>query len=132
MDELIKKEILKLKISQPGMLIVALACIILPFSKLFDFAVLGGRKSIALLIIFVLIGLWSLLRTRVVYMYDVAIFAKFFEDSKMLTFFKLDENCTSGLYSVEETNACKEKYESIIRQLHALLVFFREIGRAHV
>ena len=125
MDTFIRKEILKLKISQPGMLIVALACVVLPFFKPFDFAVLGGRKSIALLIIFVLIGLWSLLRTRVVYIYNVVIFAKYSEDSKTPIFFKLDENCTSGIYSAEETNAYKEKYESIIRQLHALLVFFR-------
>lgn len=110
-------------ITQPVLLIVALACVVLPFFKPFDSAALVGCKSIPLLIIIVLIGLWSLLRTRVVYMYNVAIYAKFFEDSKIQSFFELDATCTSGRYSKEETNTFKEKYESIIRQLHILLVF---------
>lgn len=127
MDKLIKKKITKLRISQPALLILSLCCAALPFFKPFDFSILMGRGAFALrglsFFIFLLSILLSVLWTRVIYKYRLAIFIRFFEDAKIPRFLKIDANCAEKLYSEEEASAYKEKYENINKQLARINVF---------
>ena len=110
MDKLVKKEVITLYVSQVVIILVALACAMLPLFK--DFSSLEGLKAIiGLFVIACIVGLniWFVAK-RFFGLYAV-IPTRIAWDWMSSVFFKIDENYKKGYFSEEETEQCKKRYK---------------------
>ena len=116
MDKLVKKEVLTVYISQFALIAVALFCCIVPLFSASPY--LTGGKAISGLCI-----LASIFVVNIFYMTTQ------FKGNKSLLpekiafecwhemFFRIDENCNKGLFSKEDTEKCKQKYNNVLKWL---------------
>ena len=116
MDKLVKKEVLTVYISQFTLIIVALFCCLVPLFS--DFLYQTGWKAISGLFL-----LESIFVVNIVYMTTQ------FQGNKSLLpgkialecmgemFFRIDENCNKGLFSKEDTEKCKQRYNNVLKWL---------------
>lgn len=116
MDKLIKKEVLTVFISQYLMIFVALFCCWVPLVS--DSTYLNGWKAILGLCI-----LASIFITNIFYMtsqfkgYLSVLPGKIAHECMNEMLYKMDENCNKGLFSKEETEKCKQRYNNTLKWL---------------
>jgi len=116
MDKLVKKEVLTVYISQFAMIIVALFCCLVPLFS--DSLYLTGWKAISGLCI-----LASIFVINIVYMTTQFQGKKSLLPGKIALecmgemFFRIDENCNKGLFSKEDTEKCKQRYNNTLKWL---------------
>lgn len=116
MDKLVKKEVLTVYISQFAMIIVALFCCLVPLFS--DSLYLTGWKAISGLCI-----LASIFVINIVYMTTQFQGKKSLLPGKIALecmgemFFRIDENCNKGLFSKEDTENCKHRYNNVLKWL---------------
>ena len=116
MDKLVKKEVLTVYISQFELIAVALFCCLVPLFS--DSLNLTGGKAIT--------GLCTLASIFVV---NIFFMTTQFQGKKSLLpgkialecmgemFFRIYENCNKGLFSKEETENCKQRYNNVLKWL---------------
>ena len=116
MDKFVKKEVLTVYISQFAMIAVALFCCLAPLIS--NSAYLSGCKAISGLFL-----LESIFVVNIVYMTTQ------FQGNKSLLpgkialecmgemFFRIDENCNKVLFSKEDTEKCKQRYNNVLKWL---------------
>ena len=116
MDKLVKKEVLTVYISQFAMIAVALFCCIVPLFS--ESAYLTGWKAISGLCI-----LGSIFFVNIFYMTT-----QFKGNQSLLPckialecfpemIYRMDENCNKGLFSKDETEKCKDRYNNTLKWL---------------
>ena len=116
MDKLVKKEVLTVYISQFAMIAVALFCCIVPLFS--ESAYLTGWKAISGLCI-----LGSIFFVNIFYMTTQFKGKKSLLPGKIALecmgemFFRIDENCNKGLFSKEDTENCKQRYNNVLKWL---------------
>ena len=116
MDKLVKKEVLTVYISQFALIAVALFCCIVPLFS--ESPYLTGWKAIS--------GLCILASVFVV---NIFYMTTQFKGNKSLLpgkialecmgemFYRIDENCNKGLFSKEDTEKCKQRYNNTLKWL---------------
>ena len=116
MDKLVKKEVLTVYISQFAMIAVALFCCLVPLFS--DFLYLTDWKAISGLCI-----LASIFVVNIFYMTTQFQGKKSLLPGKIALecmgemFFRIDENCNKGLFSNEDTENCKQRYNNVLKWL---------------
>lgn len=116
MDKLVKKEVLTVYISQFALIAVALFYCIVPLFS--ESPYLTGWKAIS--------GLCILASVFVV---NIFYMTTQFKGNKSLLpgkialecmgemFYRIDENCNKGLFSKEDTEKCKQRYNNVLKWL---------------
>ncbi len=116
MDKLVKKEVLTVYISQIALIAVSLFCCIVPLFS--DSLYLTGWKAISGLCI-----LASIFVVNIFYMTTQFQGKKSLLPGKIALecmgeiFFRIDENCNKGLFSKEDTDKCKQRYNNTLKWL---------------
>ena len=116
MDKLVKKEVLTVYISQFAMIAVALFCCIVPLFS--ESPYLTGWKAITGLCI-----LASVFIANIVYLttqfkgYQSILPCKIALECFPKMIYRMDENCTKGLFSKDETEKCKQRYSNTLKWL---------------
>ena len=116
MDKLVKKVVLTVYISQFALIIVAVFCCSVPLFS--DSQYLTGWKAISGLCI-----LASIFVVNIFYMTTQFQGKKSLLPGKIALecmgemFFRIDENCNKGLFSKEDTENCKQRYNNVLKWL---------------
>ena len=108
MDKLIKKEVIKLYISQSLFLLISIFCACVPL--FYDSVSLTGYKTLAGLFIFAAIIIFEIIfLTTWFYGLHVKLPAKLCLEAMIPTLYEIDDNFNKGLFSEEETRKCKDR-----------------------
>jgi len=116
MDKLVKKEVLTVYISQFAMIIVALFCCLVPFFS--DSLYLTGWKAISGLCILASVFVANIFYMTTQFQGKKSLLpGKFALECMGEMFFRIDENCNKGLFSKEDTEKCKQRYNNTLKWL---------------
>ena len=122
MDKLIKKEVIKLYVSQILLLISSVFCSSVPlFSEtlsFYNYNALIGILIFAAVIIFEIIFIRTWFYGR-----NANLPGKYCLESLPGTMYKIDANLNKGLFSEEETEKCKERYRNTLDWLSSMIIF---------
>ena len=122
MDKLIKKEVIKLFVSQLLLLLVSVGCTLIPLFS--DSIGLIGYKALAGLLIFAVIIVFEIIFiTTWFYGLNANLPAKFCLESMNQVLFEAEENFKRGLFSEEETNQFKERFSNTMEWLNKIVRF---------
>ena len=122
MDKLIKKEVIKLYISQSLFLLISIFCACVPL--FFDSVSLTGYKALAGLFIFAAIIIFEIIfLTTWFYGLHVKLPAKLCLEAMIPTLYEIDDNFNKGLFSEEETRKCKDRYMNTMDWLNRMVLF---------
>ena len=122
MDKLIKKEVIKLYVSQILLLIVSVGCSCLPlFSDsigLNCYKALAGLLLLAAIIVFeiIFISTWF-------YGLNANLPAKYCLESMNQVLFEAEDNFRRGQFTEEETNQFKERFRTTMEWLNKIIQF---------
>lgn len=116
MDKLVKKEVLTVYISQFAILIVALCCFWLPL--FYDSPIMTRWKAISGFFILAGIFLANIFYITTLFSKQHRILpAKLALEAFSEMLYKMDDNCNKGLFSKEETDKCKQRYNTTLEWL---------------
>ena len=116
MDKLVKKEVLTVYISQFAMIIVALFCCLVPLFS--DSLYLTGWKAISGLCILASVFVANIFYMTTQFQGKKSLLpGKFALECMGEMFFRVDENCNKGLFSKEDTEKCKQRYNNTLKWL---------------
>lgn len=116
MDKLVKKEVLTVYISQFAMIIVALFCCLVPLFS--DSLYLSGWKAISGLCILASVFVANIFYMTTQFQGKKSLLpGKFALECMGEMFFRIDENCNKGLFSKEDTEKCKQRYNNTLKWL---------------
>ena len=116
MDKLVKKEVLTVYISQFAMIAVALFCCIVPLFS--ESAYLTGWKAISGLCILGSIFVINIFYITIKFRgYQSVLPCKYALEFMPEMLFRIDENCDKGLFSKEDTEKCKQRYNNTLNWL---------------
>ena len=116
MDKLVKKEVLTVYISQFTLIIVALFCCLVPLFS--DSLYLTGWKAISGLCILASIFVVNIFYMTAQFQGKKSILpGKIALECMGEMFFRIDENCNKGLFSKEDTENCKQRYNNVLKWL---------------
>lgn len=116
MDKLVKKEVLTVYISQFSMIIVALFCCLVPLFS--DSLYLTGWKAISGLCILASVFVANIFYMTTQFQGKKSLLpGKFALECMGEMFFRIDENCNKGLFSKEDTEKCKQRYNNTLKWL---------------
>ncbi len=116
MDKLVKKEVLTVYISQFAMIIVALFCCLVPLFS--DSLYLTGWKAISGLCILASVFVANIFYMTTQFQGKKSLLpGKFALECMGEMFFRIDENCNKGLFSKEDTEKCKQRYNNTLKWL---------------
>ncbi len=122
MDKLIRKEVIKLYISQILFLLVSLGCACLPLFS--DSLGLTGYKELAGLLFLVAIIVCEIIFiTTWFYGLNAKLPAKFCLEAMPRTLYEIDDNLNKGYFSDEETEKCKERFMCTMDWLNKMVIF---------
>ena len=122
MDKLIKKEVIKLYVSQILLLLVSVGCACVPLIS--DSIGLTGYKALASLLLFASIIIFEIIFI-ITWFYGLHanLPAKFCLESMNQVFFEAEDNYNRGLFSEEETNQFKERFRNTLEWLTRIVRF---------
>ena len=122
MDKLIKKEVIKLYVSQIMLLLFSIFCSSVPlFSSSISFY---GYKALAGLLIFAAVVVFEIIFIKTwFYRRNVILPAKYCLESLPGSMYEIDDNFNKGLFSEEETECCKERYRNTMDWLNKMVLF---------
>ena len=116
MAKLIKKEVLTVYISQFTLIIVALFCCLVPLFS--DSLYLTGWKAISGLCILASVFVANIFYMTTQFQGKKSLLpGKFALECMGEMFFRIDENCNKGLFSKEDTEKCKQRYNNTLKWL---------------
>ena len=116
MDKLVKKEVLTVYISQFAMIAVALFCCLVPLFS--DSLYLTGWKAISGLCILASVFVANIFYMTTQFQGKKSLLpGKFALECMGEMFFRIDENCNKGLFSKEDTEKCKQRYNNVLKWL---------------
>ena len=122
MDKLIKKEVIKLYISQSLFLLISIFCACVPLFS--DSVSLTGYKALAGLFIFAAIIIFEIIfLTTWFYGLNANLPAKFCLEAMPETLYEIDDNLNNGLFTEEETKKCKERFMNTMDWLNKMILF---------
>ena len=122
MDKLIKKEVIKLYVSQILLLLVSIVCACVPLFS--DSIGLNGYKALAgLLFLATIIVFEIIFITTWFYGINANLPAKICLESMPSTLYYIDKNLNKGLFSEEETKKCKERFMCTMDWLNKIVLF---------
>ena len=116
MNKFVKKEVLTVYISQFAMIIVALFCCLVPLFS--DSLYLTGWKAISGLCILASVFVANIFYMTTQFQGKKSLLpGKFALECMGEMFFRIDENCNKGLFSKEDTEKCKQRYNNTLKWL---------------
>ena len=116
MDKLVKKEVLTVYISQFALIAVALFCCLVPLFS--DSLYLTGWKAISGLCILASVFVANIFYMTTQFQGKKSLLpGKFALECMGEMFFRIDENCNKGLFSKEDTEKCKQRYNNVLKWL---------------
>ncbi len=116
MNKFVKKEVLSVYISQFAMIIVALFCCLVPLFS--ESLYLIGWKAISGLCILASIFVVNIFYMTTQFKGNKSLLpGKIALDCMAEMFYRIDENCNKGLFSKEDTENCKQRYNNVLKWL---------------
>lgn len=116
MDKLVKKEVLTVYISEFALIAVALFCCIVPLFS--ESPYLTGWKAISGLCILASVFVANIFYMTTQFQGKKSLFpGKIALECMGEMFYRIDENCNKGLFSKEDTEKCKQRYNNALKWL---------------
>ena len=116
MDKLVKKEVLTVYISQFAMILVSPVCCWIPIVS--DTQKLTGWKAIlGICVLLIIFALNVLYLTKKFYGLDSVLPSKYVLENMPEMLLKIEENYEKGLFSRENTDKCKNRYNTTLNWL---------------